>query len=273
MPHSTSLPTTPTFSWTGATAASWTARCTHGHMPMKPHIPPSLPVRVQQLCFSLRLLELCTPNTCCWCSKGACAGVSVLRGGPRRHEAVWREYAGHSQHYVRWLGFLLLPLCRAATGWWVHGTITRSQHEWHPDPSLPRQRPGTFAAWDDVAAMAEALGIPTAPLVFRGQLSSLAQLEALMVQQAALPSRVSSQPPEEVASLAKESTASVPSDSSVPTPEGFVVRVAAAFGADEFGSSMAKFVRAGHVQTDARWRDTWKKASLHAHTKRVKESK
>lgn len=44
-----------------------------------------------------------------------------------------------------------------------------------------------------------------------------------------------------------------------------------AYPADEFGRTMAKFVRAGHLQTDDSWRRTWKKAVLHAHTKAGKK--
>lgn len=35
--------------------------------------------------------------------------------------------------------------------------------------------------------------------------------------------------------------------------EGYVVRVAAGFGAEEFGERVAKWVRAGHVRTDTHW--------------------
>jgi hypothetical protein len=35
--------------------------------------------------------------------------------------------------------------------------------------------------------------------------------------------------------------------------EGFVVRVANAFAFDDFGTSLAKWVRTGHVQTDQHW--------------------
>lgn len=36
--------------------------------------------------------------------------------------------------------------------------------------------------------------------------------------------------------------------------EGYVVRVADSFAYEEFGTSVAKFVRKGHVQTDKHWR-------------------
>jgi len=36
--------------------------------------------------------------------------------------------------------------------------------------------------------------------------------------------------------------------------EGYVVRLADSFHYDDFGSSVAKFVRADHVKTDKHWR-------------------
>ena len=36
--------------------------------------------------------------------------------------------------------------------------------------------------------------------------------------------------------------------------EGYVVRLADSFHYDDFGTSVAKFVRADHVQTDKHWR-------------------
>jgi len=41
-----------------------------------------------------------------------------------------------------------------------------------------------------------------------------------------------------------------------PVAEGYVVRVAHAFPMSEFSSHAAKFVRAGHVQTDTHWMHT-----------------
>lgn len=37
--------------------------------------------------------------------------------------------------------------------------------------------------------------------------------------------------------------------------EGYVVRLSSSFTYEEFGSSVAKFVRRGHVQTDEHWRE------------------
>jgi hypothetical protein len=52
-------------------------------------------------------------------------------------------------------------------------------------------------------------------------------------------------------------------DTTGATPkEGFVVRTAAAIPGALFPRSVAKYVRAGHVQTDGTWRRTWKAAHV-----------
>lgn len=44
--------------------------------------------------------------------------------------------------------------------------------------------------------------------------------------------------------------------------EGFVIRLAEGFHYNDFSKSMAKFVRANHVQTDEFWMDNWKPNKL-----------
>jgi len=46
------------------------------------------------------------------------------------------------------------------------------------------------------------------------------------------------------------------------TIEGFVVRVISEFLIEESGKNMAKWVRAGHVQTDEHWKNNWKPNKL-----------
>jgi hypothetical protein len=46
------------------------------------------------------------------------------------------------------------------------------------------------------------------------------------------------------------------------TIEGFVVRVVNEFSIEDSGKSMAKWVRAGHVQTDEHWTKSWKKQNI-----------
>ena len=45
-------------------------------------------------------------------------------------------------------------------------------------------------------------------------------------------------------------------------PEGFVIRTMSGFTYDSLESHTAKYVRAGHVQTEESWRRTWKQAKL-----------
>lgn len=45
-------------------------------------------------------------------------------------------------------------------------------------------------------------------------------------------------------------------------PEGFVIRTTRGFPYASLASSAAKYVRAGHVQTEDSWRRTWKQAKL-----------
>ena len=45
-------------------------------------------------------------------------------------------------------------------------------------------------------------------------------------------------------------------------PEGFVIRTARGFPFNSLESCAAKYVRAGHVQTEETWRRTWKQAKL-----------
>jgi hypothetical protein len=84
-----------------------------------------------------------------------------------------------------------------------------------------------WCAWDEVAEVARDLGIPTAPLRFRGVIESGAKLQEL------------------VGSLMSKCS-QVGAD---VTPEGFVVRVARSFNLDEFRSAVAKYVREDHIQT------------------------
>eukprot|EP01012_Entosiphon_sulcatum_P031287 TRINITY_DN3924_c0_g1_i2.p1 TRINITY_DN3924_c0_g1~~TRINITY_DN3924_c0_g1_i2.p1 ORF type:complete len:1006 (-),score=130.86 TRINITY_DN3924_c0_g1_i2:8-3025(-) len=103
-----------------------------------------------------------------------------------------------------------------------------------------RRKNGEWLSWDDVTTLAQTLGVPTVPLVFRGRFSSAKEVETFLVREAARPSRVG--------------------DS--VQPEGFVMRVTRGWNDAAFTSSIAKYVRKDHIQTDASWRRTWKKAQL-----------
>jgi hypothetical protein len=75
-------------------------------------------------------------------------------------------------------------------------------------------------SWDDTLEWAELLGLHTVPVLYDGPFD-LAWFEAL--------------------------------DVDTDVHEGYVVRLADSFAFDEFGTSVAKWVRAGHVQTDEHW--------------------
>ena len=84
-------------------------------------------------------------------------------------------------------------------------------------------------SWVMVELQAQLLGLPTVPVLFRGRVSSERELRALTDD------------------LARE-----PSAFGGPR-EGVVVRVAGEFTDEQFGRSLGKWVRAGHVQTDEHW--------------------
>jgi hypothetical protein len=44
--------------------------------------------------------------------------------------------------------------------------------------------------------------------------------------------------------------------------EGFVIRIADSFSADQFQEFTGKYVREGHVQTDEHWSKNWEQAKL-----------
>ena len=94
-----------------------------------------------------------------------------------------------------------------------------------------------WLSWDEVVAIAATLDLPHAPVWWRGRLQSLGQLESILRMAASLPSAASSAP-----------------------GEGFVIRRARGFHDDAFGQSLAKYVRANHVQTGEDFSRKWKKA-------------
>eukprot|EP00767_Chilomastix_cuspidata_P005676 gnl/Chilomastix_cuspidata/5924.p1 GENE.gnl/Chilomastix_cuspidata/5924~~gnl/Chilomastix_cuspidata/5924.p1 ORF type:complete len:1066 (+),score=314.62 gnl/Chilomastix_cuspidata/5924:74-3199(+) len=96
-----------------------------------------------------------------------------------------------------------------------------------------------FLSWDDTARLAARLGVPTVPVHFHGAVASPAALQRKI-----------------------ESAMARPSHLKGVSPEGFVVRLAAAFSLGQFERSIAKYVRADHIQTDASFRRAWKKANI-----------
>ena len=77
-------------------------------------------------------------------------------------------------------------------------------------------------SWDETLDWAEMLGLKTVPEIYRGKWNQ-AEAESLA----------------DALDLDRQ--------------EGYVVRLVDSFGFEEFGVSLAKWVRSGHVQTDKHW--------------------
>lgn len=98
---------------------------------------------------------------------------------------------------------------------------------------------GIILSWDSTVEIAESAGLATVPLCFRGKLSSGEELRSW------------------VESHMREKSAC-----GSTRPEGFVVRTATSFPSGQFENQTAKYVRAGHIQTDEHWKRTWKASKL-----------
>lgn len=88
---------------------------------------------------------------------------------------------------------------------------------------------GTFWSWGETTMLADELGLPTVPLLYRGAFPNVTSFEA---QTKAL--------------AAQASVFGGPR-------EGVVARLAGAIPGEAFGRSVAKWVRRDHVQTDDHW--------------------
>ncbi len=102
-----------------------------------------------------------------------------------------------------------------------------------------------WASWDEVKLYAHMVEMPIAPILFEGTLSTAQDLEKLVLKLAQEPS-------------------SLCDINILPAPrEGVVVRLQTSFSNDDFATSVLKWVRKDHIQTDAHWTRNWKRASLH----------
>ena len=104
-----------------------------------------------------------------------------------------------------------------------------------------KRHDGVWLSWADIVGLAQGIGVQIVPVVLPpGSYSERAVHHAI---------------------ISGASSCSALSRSA--SPEGFVVRVARAFRSDEFAKgTIAKYVRANHVQTGPTWRRTWRKAHL-----------
>mmetsp|Transcript_29560 Transcript_29560/g.41067 ORF Transcript_29560/g.41067 Transcript_29560/m.41067 type:complete len:255 (-) Transcript_29560:146-910(-) len=100
-----------------------------------------------------------------------------------------------------------------------------------------REEDGNWKSWKDVEQIAEELELPTTPVVFKGEFKEMSEIKKLMDSKAKERSHVDE----------------------AHTPEGFVIRLARGYSDEEFaeGTSIAKYVRKGHCQTDEKWGRTW----------------
>jgi len=96
-----------------------------------------------------------------------------------------------------------------------------------------------FLSWDDVADIADRLGLNTVPVLSNG-----VEFES-----------------KEALTTYLEMTTNEPSLLG-PHREGCVIRVPEAFSADAFGHEVCKYVRKNHVQTDTHWRVNWQPCKL-----------
>lgn len=100
--------------------------------------------------------------------------------------------------------------------------------------------------WTDVELMADILGLPTVPVLWKGEIKSTPQLKEMIDQFMSEPSAFGDE------------------------KEGVVIRNENCFrvrkdGKSIFHQNVCKYVRANHVQTDIHWTKNWKKTELYEH--------
>lgn len=110
-----------------------------------------------------------------------------------------------------------------------------------------------WLAWEEVEFYAGVLGLPTVPVLYRGMAGELpgdAHVPAAEKLKAAI-----------LELVARPSSLSDPVRAPAPR-EGVVARVARSFTTEAFPECVFKWVRKGHVQTDAHWTRNWQRARL-----------
>lgn len=94
-------------------------------------------------------------------------------------------------------------------------------------------------SWKDVEYVANILDLPTPPILFSGELTSVEKLHDLLKKEILTPSALS-----------------------INNKEGFVIRSGDSFFTEDFGSMVCKYVRENHIQTQSDWGTSWKKSRL-----------
>ncbi|KAL0478215.1 hypothetical protein AKO1_008483 [Acrasis kona] len=97
-----------------------------------------------------------------------------------------------------------------------------------------------WLGWDEIVDIAEEIGVPHVPLLFRGTFNSSEEIQFWMDEHITKNSQVGSN----------------------TGPEGFVIRTVDGCDVNDFEGSIAKYVRKNHVQTGVDWKRTWKAAKI-----------
>ena len=92
--------------------------------------------------------------------------------------------------------------------------------------------------WEKVEEYSFLLDIPTVPVLFRGVVNTEKELQDIVERLVSEPSLLGG------------------------IREGIVVRNANSFHNDDFAKNIMKWVRKGHVSTDAHWTRNWKKSKI-----------
>ena len=95
-----------------------------------------------------------------------------------------------------------------------------------------------FNSWNEVENFAKSLDIPVVPVIFKGQMKSIKELEIFLCKE-----------------IDKESFVG-------GEREGFVVRIEEWFSINDMDKYIAKYVRKWHVQDKEHWSKNWKQAKI-----------
>lgn len=95
-----------------------------------------------------------------------------------------------------------------------------------------------WLSWEEVENHAFLMDIPTVPVLFKGICNDEKELKRITEELVMQPSALGGK------------------------REGLVVRLADEFEDENFSTSLMKWVRKGHVQTDQHWQRNWKRAKI-----------
>jgi hypothetical protein len=96
----------------------------------------------------------------------------------------------------------------------------------------------TWLNWDEVDFFSDVTDVPTVPVLFKGVFESENELKNKVMELVTLPSALGGK------------------------REGIVIRLEDAFDDEDFSTSLMKWVRKDHVETDEHWTRNWKRAKI-----------